>query len=271
MKIFFKQNFYYFLYLLTFLGMHLVLISSSTFFHFILEHKVAVIESWIYEHAWIHIILAKLLALFLVAKIILIYSNLRYPFKDFLLNNIAKVDAQSFVIIAMLFILIPCSVMPLSFQAQDIDMYKILISYIGLLLYYFLDLLFLDIVSANTFGKKSHQYFLEFSYSLQFILCSYIVFPQVRQNLLFFFFNFIICFLLKKILWSGALYLAVVAVPYTIILALDPLWKNMENFVTIKRTLDFRQLLILFIMVLLYLKFKSYRNFSHSQNVNGVR
>jgi hypothetical protein len=59
---------YYFGYSILFLIFHLATISLVSFFHFLLDHDMSVIENWLYRNAWEMILLSKALAGFIIIK-----------------------------------------------------------------------------------------------------------------------------------------------------------------------------------------------------------
>lgn len=74
---------FYFIYSFIRWGLHICMISLVSFIHFLLKHKLSVIESWIFSHGWYLVAWSELLTLALFYRFIQ-SDDLRYFLKHFL-------------------------------------------------------------------------------------------------------------------------------------------------------------------------------------------
>lgn len=59
----FKNIRYYASYQLLFVIIFIILSSSGAFFHFLLNHEISIVESWLHNNHWEILIISKLLSL----------------------------------------------------------------------------------------------------------------------------------------------------------------------------------------------------------------
>ena len=82
-----KQIVFYALFSMTLWGLHLIIISLVSFFHFILGHNIRTIGYWIADRGWQIIIITKLSLFYLATLFINIKLSKAYSIRAFFKNN----------------------------------------------------------------------------------------------------------------------------------------------------------------------------------------
>lgn len=81
------------------------LLSVASFFHFLLDHDLATIEDWVFDHAWEIGSGAKLAGLAALVAVLGVKSGRRTPFRDLVLGRPGEPAREVLVAVTALFIL----------------------------------------------------------------------------------------------------------------------------------------------------------------------
>ena len=96
---------YYLGYSLLFLVIHLSLISLVSFFHFLLDHDMLVIENWLYRNAWEMIFFSKLISAMICIKALKLNNYFISSLFSILKNDIWKPTKEASIFIIFIIVL----------------------------------------------------------------------------------------------------------------------------------------------------------------------
>jgi uncharacterized membrane protein len=100
-----KHLLFLFLGLLMLWGVHIIELSLVSFFHFLLDHRLAVIEGWVFDKAWEMILIAKVLPILFLLKFVYLKSQSRHPLRDQFFSGINIPSYEIWVMIVVSLIL----------------------------------------------------------------------------------------------------------------------------------------------------------------------
>lgn len=124
---------------------YIVELSVVSFFHFLLDHRLAVIESWVFDKAWEMIIVAKVLPLLFLLKFIYLKSVSRHPFRDQFISGVKTPQYEIWVAIVASLILTVLFTRPMpNPEMTQWDGFKSFVSCFSLFLFFMSDLFFID-------------------------------------------------------------------------------------------------------------------------------
>lgn len=129
-------------YLLTGL-FQLVAVSLISFFHFLLDHKLGVIEDWVFDKGWEIVLLVKISAFYVIQKFVHLPSLSRQPFRDLVLETWKRPSRSLFALSVAAFFVILFYSSPEANLGQGANLFKSIISYISSSVVIILDILLL--------------------------------------------------------------------------------------------------------------------------------
>ena len=235
----------------------LILVSLVAFFHFLLNHRLGVIEEWISQNSYQILILSKILSLAVILSFVNVRSTMKNPIKTLLRKGLIfphyKVLAISFLQIFIIIFLAS----PEWGSRSDISFLNIATSFVGTVLFYLLDI-FLLVALHDMIPVKGWPVF-----GLN-LICSIIFFVVARFTFFYgtnvdglIFFNSFFCFYLSrfgKSNWTLPLiWLILVAAPLASLMGMDILWKNTHALFEFTQKLDKTELFIIMLVSILYL------------------
>jgi len=251
---------YFFGYCFLFLLTHLALISLVSFFHFLLDHEMAVIEDWLYRNAWELIICAKLVSAFLITKALKLnnYSivSLFYILKSerWIPNKRAILFTVFIAVFFYALILVINKDGLISNQKISNFTY---ISFFGSCLFYFIDFIVITNLfhNINISGKKKHTVLL-FSLVVAFLLTTRAALPYNEKYYDFVALHFItlMIFLIKEKvnILNPIIYTAIVIGPFSSVYGLDIVWDNSHSIYYFKQSLPFLGIIGVWLVGLTY-------------------
>jgi len=196
-----KILFYYLGYSTLFFIIHLSLISTVTFFHFLIDHDMHVIENWLFTNAWEIIIVSKVLAVLFVIQLLKLNNYFVNSLIYILKEDIWKPSREALVFIIFEFIFFLSFIIQSEIQRDKIFENFSIISFLGLMFFYLSDFIVLNILFRNIFFKKRVQlYILILSLIAIFMLFSEVTLSLTDRYAFFIGFHFltILIFLLKE-------------------------------------------------------------------------
>ena len=110
---------------------HLLLVSIITFVHFLLDHRLGVIEDWIRDNAWEIVICSKILALFSTYLFLAVKSDSRNLIRDFLHKYLSVPDKKFWVILTVFIILTLFLGGPVPGSNSEWQFGRFFVSYLG--------------------------------------------------------------------------------------------------------------------------------------------
>ncbi len=225
-----SRHIYYFLgYQLANIISHLIILSVIIFFHFLLDHRLADIQDWIFFHGWEVLILGKLLSLGGMSRFIGILSSERNPLLHILSG--ARGFFKLEVIVAIVFMTIALLVVGKpEFQiANKWSFYPLLISYLGHIALFGGDALFILVLNkAIPLKRRAWSFEVVLFSAISFLIHKVIFLFGIEWNA-HIIFSFILIFyslkLRSELVWLHSLTLTLLFVaPFFTLFGLDPLW-----------------------------------------------
>lgn len=239
-----KILFYYLGYCFLFLITHLTFISLVSFFHFLLDHDMAVIENWLYRNAWEMIVFSKIISAFIIIKALKLNN---YFVKS--LFQIIKTDRWNptrEVLVLIFFISILFYALILQFSGELINNTKetdfAYVSFIGSALFYFIDFLVINILYRNINITQKRKYFtLGAGLILLFLLFTKATLPYISKYFIFLVLHFgtllLLLFKERKNMINPLLYVLFVIGPFSSLYGLDIVWDNAHSIYSYKDSL----------------------------------
>lgn len=206
----------------------LVTVSLISFFHFLLDHKLGVIEDWVFDKGWEIVVLVKLCAFFVVQKFIHLSSNSRQPFRDMVLESWKRPSRSLFALCVASFLIIIFVSSPTGNVQQEANIFKALISYISVSTVILIDVfLLLSLRFHFGFSLNENRISLVFV-ALLFWLGNRVLFPFAQgfeARDFFLHLTVLQLTLWQRDNWSDpAFFIALVVAPTVALLGFDPVW-----------------------------------------------
>ncbi len=227
-----KLFLYYLLFSFMFLFLQLILTSVFTFFHFLLEHDMNTIESWLSRNTWEVLILSKFMSFIFTIKILKlnIYEDFKVfeYYRDILTRPSRKIWGMTFFILFFIYILIEqFSGGVDQNQFQNGLLYS---SYLGSTTYYLFDIL-LIVTIQRYFNLEKINLKLYGSLLLVFLLSSKIALPYMSKFIVFIIIHFIalLFFAAKKNSGDVLVYIFLIIGPLSSVFGLDIVWDNLYS------------------------------------------
>lgn len=206
----------------------LLVVSVISFFHFLLDHKLGVIEDWIFDKGWEIVVLVKIMSFAIVQKFVQLPSASRQPFRDLLIESWRRPSRQIFALCVASFLIILLTSAPLLNADYHASLFKTVISYSGIAVLTLLDVFLLLSLRMHYGFSAWESRFAIFLMSVLFCLCNDAFFPfasgfGIRE----FFFHLLTLQLAlhSRDNWSDAAFFTLlVTAPAVALLGLDPVW-----------------------------------------------
>lgn len=257
----FKNIRYYGAFQLTYVLIFVILSSIGAFFHFLLNHEISIVESWLHNNHWEILILAKLMALFLLNR----WFKVRlYQLKSFreLLKELLSWPSRSAVVISLFMILSFLSLSKIQFSGQNLGYwYYHLTSFLGLFAYFgieFIVIAYLD----DILNHKEHpsHFWMALAYTILFTVAFRLSVPDYYNLLPY----VVLCYSTLAYLsgkafksWSNVVcFLLVFVAPMGSLFGLDPVWGDDFSPMRLSTKLNPSFLIAIWILSFCYYKYR---------------
>ena len=239
-----KVIFYYLGYCLLFLVTHLSFISLVSFFHFLLDHDMAVIENWLYRNAWEMIVFSKTLSAFIIIKALKLNNYFINSLFSILKMDIWKPTRK--VLVFVLFISVLFYALIMQFSGELINNTKeaefTYISYFGSVLFYFIDFLVINVLIRNfKVTQKRKVFALILTLTIFFLFFTKATLPYIDKYFIFLVLHYLtlLLFLFKerKNIMNPLLYSLIIIGPFSSLYGLDIVWDNAHSIYSYKESL----------------------------------
>ncbi|MCK5072407.1 MAG: hypothetical protein KAQ98_03210 [Bacteriovoracaceae bacterium] len=257
-----RQLFFFICYHFTIMITHLLLISVIAFFHFLLGHKLAVIEEWIYDHGWNIVIMSKLISTWLVFKFIILKSDFRTSFGSMLRGRLLVPSKEVIVVCIFAFIFLVFQGSPKVIVHNDFRIWKILMAFIGHIVFYLSDMVIIVLLQKHYPLDKIRLNLRLLTFPLLFVLFSRISFIYASQMgiMIFFYFYFILYLIrVNENNYSNILCFIVPMSCLGVVCGLDPVWGDSFSFVSMKNNPGILHLSVMVFMAMAYITLKRSR------------
>lgn len=211
-------------------GVHIVELSIVSFFHFLLGHRLAVIESWVFDKAWEMIILAKIIPLIFLLKFVYLKSESRHPLRSQFLSGVRIPGHETWVSVVVGLILVALFARPiLNPSMTQWNGLKTFINSISLFIFFMCDVFFVDSLERMYPITARLKILRNLIYSLISFFIVKAVFLHALNITPFFgitLFFILTLHLYKKNWLETGFYLFFFLVPAITLLGLDFIWKE---------------------------------------------
>lgn len=235
---------YYLGYCTLFLIFHLAFLSFVSFFHFLLDHDMAVIENWLYRNAWEIIILSKSLAAFLTIKALKLNNYFINSLLQILKTDIWKPTRKLIVLVCFISILFYALIIQFSGELinNTKDTQFAYVSYLGSALFYLIDFLVINVLVRNFKVRQKRKFFiLAFVLTIIFLFFTKATLPYIDKYFIFLVLHFSTMLLLlfkeRKNMINPLLYTLVIIGPFSSLYGLDIVWDNAHSIYSYKESL----------------------------------
>lgn len=250
---------YYFGYSILFLIFHLATISLVSFFHFLLDHDMSVIENWLYRNAWEMILLSKALAGFIIIKSLQL-NNYFVKNLFFILKRDTWRPTRS-AIVFILFLAVLFYALIHQFGGEIVGGNKsidfVYISFLGSILFYFIDFIVINILVRNLLLNSKKKYFLlTLALTFIFMLFTKATLPYISKFYIFLILHFftllVLLFTNKMNIINPILYSIFIIGPLSAFYGLDLVWDNAHALYSYKESLPIAGIIGVWLIGLIY-------------------
>ena len=265
----FKNVKYYGSYQLLFVILFIILSSIGAFFHFLLNHEISIVESWLHNNHWEILIVAKLMSLFLLNK----WFKVRlYQMKSIreLIKELVTWPEPKAMVISFFMMVGYLTIGGVGYTGQNLGYwYYHLTSFLGLFLYFGIEFIVIAYLDDVLNEKEQPSYLkLSFFYTAIFCFAFRSCVPDYYNLLPYVVFCFsTLMYLSGKSFksWSNVVcFLLVFVAPMGSLFGLDPVWGNDFSPFTVKT-----KLALPFLCAIWMVSFCYYKN--RDQIVSGAR
>lgn len=205
---------------------HLIIISIITFFHFLLDHRLIVVENWIYDFSWQIFMISKVICFLFFYKYFIFFKKendlISFTRENFSFN---KLDVFLIPLISLAFLLFYID--PYVKSNHEFDLLRAIFHISSIVLTMAIDLLIVLILMKEK-GRES----LHLIEVVLFSLVSYFSFQSVflfsHKNAYVLILNVILFYFLylKKDLGLPFLFISLFIVPLYLLMGFDPIWNG---------------------------------------------
>ena len=235
----------------------LLLVSLVAFFHFLLDHRLGIIEEWIFQNSYQILILSKFLSLLGILSFVNVRTVVKNPIKTLLRKGFVFLHYKVFAISFLQIFVIIFLAAPKWAGNGDVLPVNILTSFVGTVLFYLLDIFLLVTLQDMIPVKGWPGLWLNLIYATIFFGVAKFTFFYGTNVGGFIFFNSFFCFYLAKFgknNWTLPItWLILVAAPLSSLMGMDILWKDTYALFKFTQKVDKTELSILMLVSLLYL------------------
>ncbi len=238
--------------------LHLLIISGISFFHLILNHSLGTIAEWINEKGWHLIIITKLLILSIYLQFYSLKLKSLSRLKYFLRNGIQLPRTEFFVLGIFVFVGFISIAKPVVNDAFILEVDKMIISYLGYILFFLVDFVIFAILEMQFPSKIEEKHRLRFLFALLFYLGTHFTFQYelLSTSVINFFIFYLLLYFAdwRRFNWSlPVLYLGLFLAPVNVFLGNDPVWQNQFSFFRLSKKISTPEYVLLVLFVFLYL------------------
>ncbi|MFL5784599.1 MAG: hypothetical protein ACJ76H_08330 [Bacteriovoracaceae bacterium] len=259
--ILFKNIRYYASYQLIYVSLVVILSSIGAFFHFLLNHEISIVESWLHNNSWEILITSKLISLFLLNRW---FSMRLYQLKSIreLIRELVSWPRAEAVVVPVFMTLGYLSIAKVDMVPQNIGYwYYHFASFIGLCLFFgveFIVIAYLDDVLNQK--EKPNRLILGLAFTAIFAAAYRMSVPDYYGLLPFVVLSFSsLLYLSGKSFksWSNVVcFLLLFVAPMGAVFGLDPVWGNDFSPARVETKLNVAFLAAIWVISFSYYKYR---------------
>lgn len=249
--------FLYFAYCLSAILFQVIIKSVYSFFHFLLDHDLGIVENALRRNAWEIIMMAKVLALYVAFSLhkLTVYSelNLVKTFKSYFFVPRSSTWTLGIFLLFSYFFATQTYIKEISYRSvENILFYP---SFIGGVVFFFVDFLFIAYFVKNRETSNSWKLLLQL-FAL-FLITTKILMPYLVDQAIFLLLHVVVLFTLLKnfSLSDVVVYLFLVVAPINAFFGQDLIWGMSESVMTYQGSIPLLAIILLWSVGLGYLRF----------------
>lgn len=253
---------YYASFQLIYVALVVILSSIGAFFHFLLDHEISIVESWLHNNHWEILITSKLISLYLLNRW---FSMRLYELKTIrtLLKELIRYPEPKAIVVPIFMLLSYLTLSDIQFISQNVGYwYFHFISFFGLFLYFgieFVVLAYLEDV-LNDGDNKPRSILLGIIFTIFFSAAYRLSVPDYYGLLPF----VVLCYSTLIFVsgrsyknWSNVLcFLLLFVAPMGALFGLDPVWGDDFSPFKVERKLNFAFLAVIWVISFCYYKYR---------------
>lgn len=257
----FKNIKYFASYQLLFVAIFILLSSIGAFFHFLLNHEISIVESWLHNNHWEILIIAKFLSLFLLNR----WFKVRlYQLKSIrqLVRELVTWPEPKAIVISFFMVTSYLSLSGVKYSGQNLGYwYFHFTSFLGLFLYFGIEFIVIAYLDDVLNDKEQPNFmWLSVFYTLLFSLAFRLSIPDYYGMLPY----VVMCFATLMFLsgksfksWSNVVcFLLVFVAPMGSIFGMDPVWGDDFSPFTVKSKVHLAFLAVIWMVSFFYYKYR---------------
>jgi hypothetical protein len=254
---------YYLSYQLLYVVIFIILSSIGAFFHFLLDHEISIVESWLHNNHWEILIVAKLIALYLLNRWFVVRLYQMKSIRE-LIRELVRWPEPKAVVISFFMLTSHLVLGEAVYTGQNLSYwYHHFASFLGLFLYFgieFIVIAYLD----DVLNQKEQPSFLWLSivYTVSFALAFRLSIPDYYGLLPYVIFCFsTLMYLSGKAFrsWSNVVcFLLVFVAPMGSLFGLDPVWGDDFSPFRLERKLALSFLAVIWVISFCYYKYRDF-------------
>lgn len=236
-----KVFLYYLIYCMTFLLVHLALVSTFSFFHFLLDHDMNTIENWLNRNAWEVLGFSKLSSLYIVSRVLKLnlYNDIKlrtlFSFNSFIPSK------KMIGLVVFLLTIFYAFIMQFGGGVEQSQFKEDLFysSFLGAFLFYVTDFCMIHILLKMLNIKKQYYSKLMYLTLVMFLISSKVALPYLDKFYVFLMIHFVTLFYLgqKDKLVDVLCYALFVISPLSSVYGLDIVWDNAYSIFSYQKSL----------------------------------
>lgn len=252
---------YYGSFQLLYVALSVILSSIGAFFHFLLNHEISIVESWLHNNSWEILLTSKLISLFLLNRW---FSMRLYQLKSIkeLVRELVSWPTAEAVVVPVFMLLGYLSIAKVTLVPQNFGYwYYHFASFVGLFLYFgieFIVIAYLDDVLNQK--EEPNRFLLGIAFTVLFGCAYRMSVPDYYGLLPFVILSFSsLLFLSGKSFksWSNVVcFLLLFVAPMGAIFGLDPVWGNDFSPAHVETKLNITFLAAIWLISFSYYKYR---------------
>lgn len=252
---------YYGAYQGIYVALVIILTSIGAFFHFLLNHEISIVESWLHNNHWELLIISKLLSLFAINRW---FTVKLYQLKSIreLIRELVRWPEPKAVVISIFMIASFLSLGKITLASQNIGYwYYHFVSLIGLILFFGIEFIVI-IYLEDVLDQKEHppRFLLSVAYVILFAVAYRLSVPDYYGLLPYvtFCYSSLVYLSGKSFrIWSNVIcFLLLFVAPMGSIFGLDPVWGEDFSPFMMGKKLNMAFLSIVWVISFCYYKYR---------------
>jgi hypothetical protein len=258
---FFKNIRYYSAYQLMYVVMAVILTSIGAFFHFLLDHEISIVESWLHNSHWEILIISKVVSLFFLNRWFTMRLYQLKTFRELVKQLVGWPDAKA-VVIAIFILISYLSLAQVSYVGQNFTYwYYHFTSFMGLFLFFGIEFIAIayidDLLTQKETPSKLHT---GLAYTVIFTLSYRLSVPDYYGLLPYVVFCYsTLVYLSGRSFrnWSNVMsFLVIFVAPMGAFFGLDPVWGEDFSLFHVHQKLNLAFLAVVWVVSFSYYKYR---------------